>query len=99
MAYYYQEPSHTFSEYLLIPGYTGEGCIPSNVSLKTPLTNYRKGEREAWERLAAETKEDGTPRVPNAPGNARFWADTENEIEAIRKIIDDAPLLDEEATL
>ena len=22
MAYYYPEPSHTFSEYLLIPGYT-----------------------------------------------------------------------------
>lgn len=46
MAYYYQEPSHTFSEYLLIPGYTGENCIPSNVSLKTPLTKFRKGEEE-----------------------------------------------------
>lgn len=56
-------------------------------------TNYRKNEREAWERLAAETKEDGTPRYPNAPGNAKFWADTEHEIEAIRKIIDDAPFL------
>lgn len=46
MAYYYNEPSHTFSEYLLIPGYTGEDCIPANVSLKTPLTKYRKGEQE-----------------------------------------------------
>ena len=46
MAYYYQEPSHTFSEYLLIPGYTGEDCIPSNVSLRTALTKYRKGEEE-----------------------------------------------------
>ncbi len=46
MAYYYQEPSHTFSEYLLIPGYTGEDCIPANVSLKTPLTKYRKGVEE-----------------------------------------------------
>ena len=44
MAYYYAEPSHTFSEYLLIPGYTDETCIPSNVSLKTPLVKYRKGE-------------------------------------------------------
>ena len=38
MAYYYQEPSHTFSEYLLIPGYTPEGCVPQNVSLRTALT-------------------------------------------------------------
>ena len=43
MAYYYPEPSHTFSEYLLIPGYTSEDCIPNNVSLKTPLVKYRKG--------------------------------------------------------
>ena len=46
MAYYYSEPSHTFSEYLLIPGYTSEECIPSNVSLRTPLTKYRKGLEE-----------------------------------------------------
>ena len=46
MAYYYPEPSHTFSEYLLIPGYTSEECIPSNVSLRTPLTKYRKGQEE-----------------------------------------------------
>ena len=46
MAYYYPEPSHTFSEYLLIPGYTSEECIPDNVSLKTPLVKYRKGLEE-----------------------------------------------------
>ena len=46
MAYYYPEPSHTFSEYLLIPGYTSEDCIPSRVSLRTPLTKYRKGQEE-----------------------------------------------------
>ena len=46
MAFYYAEPSHTFSEYLLIPGYTSEDCIPDNVSLRTPLTKYRKGEEE-----------------------------------------------------
>ena len=46
MAYYYSEPSHTFSEYLLIPGYTSENCIPDNVSLRTPLTKYRKGVEE-----------------------------------------------------
>ncbi len=46
MAYYYPEPSHTFSEYLLVPGYTSEKCIPDNVSLKTPLVKYRKGVEE-----------------------------------------------------
>lgn len=46
MAFYYSEPSHTFSEYLLIPGYTSEDCIPDRVSLKTPLVKYRKGTEE-----------------------------------------------------
>ena len=46
MAHYYEEPSRTFSEYLLIPGYTDETCIPDNVSLRTPLVKYRKGEEE-----------------------------------------------------
>ena len=46
MAYYYKEPSHTFSEYLLIPGYTSEDCIPDNVSLRTPLVKFRKGQEE-----------------------------------------------------
>lgn len=45
MAYYYPEPSHTFSEYLLIPGYTSTDCIPSNVSLRTPLVKHRRGEK------------------------------------------------------
>lgn len=47
MAIYFNEPSRTFSEYLLIPGYTGENCIPSNVSLKTPLVKFKKGEESA----------------------------------------------------
>ena len=46
MAHYMTEPSRTFSEYLLIPGYTSEECIPANVSLRTPLTKYRKGVEE-----------------------------------------------------
>ena len=44
MAHYCNEPSRTFSEYLLIPGYTGPDCIPANVSLKTPLCKFKKGE-------------------------------------------------------
>ena len=46
MAFYYSEPSRTFSEYLLIPGYTDENCVPANVSLRTPLVRYRKGQEE-----------------------------------------------------
>ena len=46
MATIINEPSHTFSEYLLIPGYTDERCIPANVCLKTPLVKYRRGEEE-----------------------------------------------------
>ena len=44
MAFYYSEPSHTFSEYLLVPGYSSAECIPNRVSLKTPVVKYRKGE-------------------------------------------------------
>ena len=47
MAFYYSEPSRTFSEYLLIPGYSSEDCIPDRVSLRTPLVKYRKGEEPA----------------------------------------------------
>ncbi len=46
MATYCQEPSRTFSEYLLIPGYTSRECIPANVNLRTPLVKFRKGEEE-----------------------------------------------------
>lgn len=45
MAYFYEQTSHTFSEYLLIPGYSSENCIPSNVNLRTPVVKFRKGEK------------------------------------------------------
>ena len=44
MAFYYKEASHTFSEYLLVPGYSSSECQPKNVSLKTPLVKFKKGE-------------------------------------------------------
>ena len=47
MATYINEPAHTFNEYLLIPGYSDCSCIPANVSLKTPLVRYKKGETPA----------------------------------------------------
>ncbi|MBQ8757081.1 MAG: IMP dehydrogenase [Oscillospiraceae bacterium] len=47
MATFIQEPSHTFNEYLLIPGYSSSQCVPANVSLDTPLVRFRKGEKPA----------------------------------------------------
>ena len=46
MAYFYDEPSHTFGEYLLVPGYTSADCIPENVSLRTPVTRFNKKDGE-----------------------------------------------------
>ena len=45
MAKIISEPAHTFNEYLLIPGYSSSSCIPANVSLKTPLVKFRRGEQ------------------------------------------------------
>jgi len=47
MATFINEPAHTFNEYLLIPGYSSKECIPSAVSLKTPLVKFKKGEEPA----------------------------------------------------
>lgn len=44
MAFIYEEPSHTFSEYLLLPGLATKDCIPSRVSLRTPVVKFKKGE-------------------------------------------------------
>ena len=49
MAIFINEPSHTFNEYLLIPGYSSAECVPANVSLKTPLVKFKKGEKPAIE--------------------------------------------------
>ena len=46
MATYLNDTSRTFSEYLLIPGYTDERCVPQNVSLRTPLVKYKPDEEE-----------------------------------------------------
>ncbi len=44
MAFYYDQPSHTFNEYLLVPGYSSSECQTKNVNLQTPLVKYKKGE-------------------------------------------------------
>ena len=45
MAFVFEEPSHTFGEYLLVPGFSSKDCIPANVSLKTPVVKFRKEEK------------------------------------------------------
>ena len=49
MAKFINEPAHTFNEYLLIPGLSKRNCIPDNVSLKTPLVKFKKGQKPAIE--------------------------------------------------
>ena len=49
MAIYVEEVSRTFGEYLLIPGLTTKQCVPSNVSLRTPLVKYNLGTQSAIE--------------------------------------------------
>ena len=44
MAYFFNEPSRTFSEYLLIPGFSDADCTPDNVNLKTPIVKYGRNE-------------------------------------------------------
>lgn len=44
MATYFEEPSRTFSEYLLVPSYSSKDCTTDNVSLKTPVTKFQRGE-------------------------------------------------------
>ncbi len=47
MAYIYKEVSHTFGEYLLVPGYSSAECVPDAVSLRTPVVKFKKGEQPA----------------------------------------------------
>ncbi len=47
MAFYFEQPSRTFNEYLLVPGYSSAECMTSNVSLKTPVVKFKKGEEPA----------------------------------------------------
>jgi len=47
MAIFVKEPSRTFNEYLLIPGFSSKECMVENVSLKTPIVKFKKGEEPA----------------------------------------------------
>jgi IMP dehydrogenase len=45
MAYYFDEPSRTFNEYLLVPGYSSKDCRPDKVDLSAPLVKSRRGKK------------------------------------------------------
>lgn len=47
MATFFKGESHTFSEYLLVPGYSSTQNVPQNVSLKTPLVRFARGEESS----------------------------------------------------
>jgi IMP dehydrogenase len=49
MAKVLPDVSRTFNEYLLLPNLTDERCVPGNVSLKTPLVKFKKGEKSQYE--------------------------------------------------
>ena len=48
MAKILEDISRTFNEFLLLPNLTDERCIPSNVSLRTPLVKFKKGEEAKY---------------------------------------------------
>ncbi len=48
MAKILKDISRTFNEFLLLPNLTDERCIPSKVSLKTPLVKFKKGEEPKY---------------------------------------------------
>ena len=45
MAFYYEQESSTFNEYLLVPGYSSAECVSANVSLKVPLVKHAQGKK------------------------------------------------------
>jgi IMP dehydrogenase len=47
MAFYFDEPSRTFNEYLLVPGYTSKNCTVDNVELGVPLVKSSGEEASA----------------------------------------------------
>ena len=48
MAKILEDISRTFNEFLLLPNLTDERCIPTNVSLRTSLVKYKRGEEAKY---------------------------------------------------
>ena len=52
-------------------------------------TQHRKGELKAWEELAEEKDENGEPEFKNAASNAEFWRQLEQQLEEIKKRVNE----------
>ena len=70
MAHYYDEPSRTFSEYLLIPGFTDSVNTPDRVDLSTPLTKFGPGVEEPFIKMNIQVDETFAVLFLQHPGNA-----------------------------
>ncbi len=68
MAKIFNDVSRTFGEFLLIPGLTTKQCIPTNVSLRTPLVKFKKGEESAINLNIPLFFADLTPRLISLAG-------------------------------
>lgn len=51
-------------------------------------TQYRKGEREAWAKLAEERDESGAPAFPKAAKNAEYWTGLDAFLDRVSEKID-----------
>ena len=47
MAYFYEEPSRTFGEYLLVPGYSSAENVPTAVSRRPRWSSTARDRRSA----------------------------------------------------
>ena len=96
MAYYVDEPSRTFNEYLLMPGYSSVDCIPPNISLKTPVTRFKKGEAPALSiniplvsAIMQSVSDDGMAVALAREGGIAFIYGSqtvERQVEMVRKV-------------
>lgn len=51
-------------------------------------TKTREGEAEAWEKLAEEKNEDGSPKYIHAADNARFWRELDADLRKILRALE-----------
>ena len=51
-------------------------------------TKHREGERDAWQELAQEKNADGTPKFKNAAGNAAYWQEVIDDLDAMMPKLD-----------
>lgn len=51
-------------------------------------TKTREDEAEAWEKLAEEKNEDGSPKYVHAADNARFWKELDADLNEILRVLE-----------